>query len=81
MTHVTRASIAYVATQVGCHRLLRSSGLTTYDQVRFALSSSSTFSRSDTITDTELFYNSLLNLLDDADESNEVDELLGWWNR
>ncbi|KAG1732426.1 uncharacterized protein EDB91DRAFT_1238763 [Suillus paluster] len=37
-------------------------------QVRFALSSSSTF------------YHSLLDLLEDPEESKEVDKLLTWWN-
>jgi hypothetical protein len=50
-------------------------------QVRFALSSSATFTRSDTITDSERFYNSILQFLEDADEKNEVDVLLVWWNR
>ncbi|KAG2740827.1 hypothetical protein P692DRAFT_201842410 [Suillus brevipes Sb2] len=49
--------------------------------VRFALSSSSVFSRTDTTTDSETFYHSLLDLLGDPDESKEVDELLTWWNR
>ncbi|KAG1846966.1 hypothetical protein C8R48DRAFT_750554 [Suillus tomentosus] len=49
-------------------------------QVRFALSSSSVFSRTDTTTDSETFYHSLLDLLKDPDESKEVDELLTWWN-
>ncbi|KAG1880677.1 hypothetical protein C8R48DRAFT_744863 [Suillus tomentosus] len=50
-------------------------------QVRFALSSSSVFLRTDTATDSETFYHSLLDLLEDPDESREVDELLAWWNR
>ncbi|KAG1899724.1 uncharacterized protein F5891DRAFT_953484 [Suillus fuscotomentosus] len=50
-------------------------------QVRFALSSSSVFSRTDTTTDSETFYHSLLDLLEDPEESQEVDELLTWWNR
>ncbi|KAG1779658.1 hypothetical protein EV702DRAFT_1178319 [Suillus placidus] len=41
-------------------------------QVRFALSSSSVFSRTDMATDSETFYHSLLDLLEDADESNQV---------
>ncbi|KAG1758762.1 hypothetical protein EDD22DRAFT_956575 [Suillus occidentalis] len=49
-------------------------------QVRFALSSSSVFSRTDTTTDSETFYHSLLDVLEDPDESKEVDELLMWWN-
>ncbi|KAG1793765.1 hypothetical protein EV424DRAFT_1475609 [Suillus variegatus] len=50
-------------------------------QVRFALSSSSVFSRTDTATDSETFYHSLLDLLKDPDESKEVNELLTWWNQ
>ncbi|KAG1848781.1 hypothetical protein C8R48DRAFT_778721 [Suillus tomentosus] len=50
-------------------------------QVRFALSSSSVFSRTDTTTDSETFYHSLLDLLEDPEECQEVDELLTWWNR
>ncbi|KAG2340111.1 hypothetical protein BDR05DRAFT_977499 [Suillus weaverae] len=50
-------------------------------QVRFALSSSSVFSRTDTTTDSETFYHSLLDLFKDPDESMEVNELLTWWNR
>ncbi|KAG0695576.1 hypothetical protein DFH29DRAFT_814029 [Suillus ampliporus] len=45
-------------------------------QVRFALSSSSVFSRTDTVTDSETFYHSLLDLLEDPEECKEVDELL-----
>ncbi|KAG1852374.1 hypothetical protein C8R48DRAFT_749840 [Suillus tomentosus] len=50
-------------------------------QVRFALSSSSVFSRTDTTTDSETFYHSLLDLLEDPEEYKEIDELLTWWNR
>lgn len=39
------------------------------------------FSRTDTITDSERFYNSVLELLEDPDEKQEVAELLTWWNR
>ncbi|KAG1737726.1 hypothetical protein EDB19DRAFT_1636705 [Suillus lakei] len=49
-------------------------------QVRFALSSSSVFSRTNTTTDSEMFYHSLLDLLEDPEESKEVDELMTWWN-
>ncbi|KAG2129689.1 uncharacterized protein EDB93DRAFT_1095331, partial [Suillus bovinus] len=49
-------------------------------QVRFALSSSSVFLRTNTTTDSETFYHSLLDLLEDPDESKEVDKLLMWWN-
>ncbi|KAG1748518.1 hypothetical protein EDD22DRAFT_785573 [Suillus occidentalis] len=50
-------------------------------QVRFALSLSSVFSRTDTTTDSETFYHSLLDLLEDPKESKEIDELILWWNR
>lgn len=50
-------------------------------QIRFALSSSPIFSRTDTATDSERFYNSILDLFDDPDEKEEVSELLLWWNR
>ncbi|KIM54554.1 hypothetical protein SCLCIDRAFT_30996 [Scleroderma citrinum Foug A] len=50
-------------------------------QVRFSLMSSPVFSRTDTVTDSERFYNSRLELFEDSDEKQEVDELLVWWNR
>ena len=50
-------------------------------QVRFALSSTPVFSRTDTVTDSERFYNSVLDLLDDIEEREEVNDLLVWWNR
>ncbi|KAH7903572.1 hypothetical protein BJ138DRAFT_1138709 [Hygrophoropsis aurantiaca] len=50
-------------------------------QARFALSSSPVFSRTDTVTDSERFYNSLRDLLEDPEEKEEVDQLLIWWNR
>ncbi|KAH6893897.1 hypothetical protein BKA70DRAFT_1118179 [Coprinopsis sp. MPI-PUGE-AT-0042] len=64
MTSVTRASLAYISTQV-----------------RFALTSASIFSRADTETDSETFYNSVLDLLEDPEEQDEVQDLLGWWNK
>ena len=42
--------------------------------------STQVFSRTDHLTDSERFYNSILDLLDDRDERDEVDELLIWWN-
>ncbi|KIK11566.1 hypothetical protein PISMIDRAFT_19420 [Pisolithus microcarpus 441] len=61
---VTKASIAYVATQA-----------------RFGLTSAQIFSRTDLITDSKRFYSSIMELLDNPDESNEVDQLITWWNR
>ena len=46
----------------------------------FALSSASVFCRSDTLTDSERFYVSVLEFLDDPEEKDEVDDLLNWWN-
>lgn len=83
MTEVTPASIAYIATQVlftsAFIWLCYSSYL--YPQVRFALSSSPVFSRTDTATDSETFYKLVLGLLEDVEEKEEVNELLMWWNR
>ena len=39
------------------------------------------FSRTDTTTDSEKFYTSILELLEDPQESREVNELFVWWNR
>jgi len=50
-------------------------------QVRFALSSSPVFSRSDTVTDSEKFYSTVVDLFEDVEELAEVNELLTWWNR
>ena len=33
------------------------------------------------MTDSERFYNSIDELLDDPEEKDEVDQLLTWWNR
>jgi hypothetical protein len=87
MTCVTPASIAYIATQVIAFLSHFSLSMTMLaqlcfvSQVRFALSSSSVFSRTDKTTDSERFFTSLLGLFDDSDERQEVDDLLVWWNR
>ena len=52
----------------------------TFFQARFALTSAQVFSRTDLVTDSERFYNSILELLDDAAEKGEVDQLIAWWN-
>ncbi|KIM58805.1 hypothetical protein SCLCIDRAFT_27804 [Scleroderma citrinum Foug A] len=64
MCAITKASLAYVATQA-----------------RFSLSSAQVFSCSDHVTDSERFYNTILELLDDPDEKDEVTQLMTWWNR
>ncbi|KAG1867317.1 hypothetical protein F4604DRAFT_1881629 [Suillus subluteus] len=48
-------------------------------QIRFSLSSSSVFSRTDTVMDSENFYHSILDLLEDPDEIEEVADLMTWW--
>ena len=81
MTCITIPSVAYVATQVR-NFLLRLQSFDCYTlQVRFALSSSPVFSRTDLATDSERFYNSILDLFDDPDEQEEVTDLVAWWNR
>ncbi|TEB38826.1 hypothetical protein FA13DRAFT_1785110 [Coprinellus micaceus] len=50
-------------------------------QVRFALCSSPVFSRTDTVTDSEFFYNLVIDLLEDEGEHAEVADLMKWWNR
>jgi len=50
-------------------------------QVRFALSSSPVFTRSDTTTDSERFYSTVVDLFQDIEELEEVNDLLAWWNR
>ncbi|KAF8835988.1 hypothetical protein BDN67DRAFT_992258 [Paxillus ammoniavirescens] len=47
---------------------------------RFALTSAQIFLRTDLITDSKRFYNSILALLEDPDEKEEVDQLMTWWN-
>jgi len=87
MTSVTPGSIAYIATQVR----IRSFTITSimyahlviimYTQVRFALSSSSVFSRTDTTTNSKRFYNSVLDYFENPDEQEQVKPLLLWWNQ
>ncbi|KAG1720887.1 hypothetical protein EDB19DRAFT_1646818, partial [Suillus lakei] len=60
MKSMTKASLAYIATQAR---------------------SSSVFSRTNTVTDSKNFYHSILDLLEDPDESQEVVDLMTWWTR
>ncbi|KAG2152639.1 uncharacterized protein EDB93DRAFT_1249147 [Suillus bovinus] len=50
-------------------------------QIRFSLTSSPVFSRTDTVTDSERFYNSVLDIFEDPDKKQEVNDLTVWWNR
>ena len=52
-----------------------------YMQARFSLTSAQVFSHTDHVTDSERFYNSILELLEDPEERDEVDQLMAWWNR
>ena len=82
MSKVTAPSIAYVATQVrNCTTGLTYRTVTIRFQVRFALSSASVFCKTDRETDSETFYQSVLELLEDPEEMAEVKDLLNWWNR
>lgn len=80
MTKVTTASLVYVATQVRTVLRLSTHLALNHHQLRFALSSSSVFCRTDTSTDSERFYQSVLDFLDHPDEKDEVRDLLNWWN-
>ncbi|KAG6905006.1 hypothetical protein DXG01_005672 [Tephrocybe rancida] len=50
-------------------------------QVRFALSSATFWSRTDRNTDSENFYVSLLDTLEDPLDAVYATELLAWWDR
>ncbi|KAI6019112.1 hypothetical protein EDC04DRAFT_2869954 [Pisolithus marmoratus] len=49
-------------------------------QARFVLTSAQVFSHTALVTDSEWFYNSIMELLEDPDEIDEVELLMGWWN-
>ncbi|EGN96502.1 hypothetical protein SERLA73DRAFT_124366 [Serpula lacrymans var. lacrymans S7.3] len=49
-------------------------------QVRFALSSQAIFSRTDITSDSEGFFNSVMDLFEDPDEIEDVNSLLAWWD-
>ncbi|KAH6894784.1 hypothetical protein BKA70DRAFT_1117381 [Coprinopsis sp. MPI-PUGE-AT-0042] len=49
-------------------------------QVRFALSSSPTFSRTDLVTDSERFYGSVIHAFSHKQEERNVASLLAWWD-
>ncbi|KAH6908723.1 hypothetical protein BKA70DRAFT_1371919 [Coprinopsis sp. MPI-PUGE-AT-0042] len=50
-------------------------------QVRFALSSSPVFSRTDLLTDSERFYGSIIDEFLNPAEGHRVAQLLTWWNK
>ncbi|KAG1898245.1 uncharacterized protein F5891DRAFT_1129640 [Suillus fuscotomentosus] len=61
--------------------LLRSALLSQAYKHVFTLTSSPVFSHTDMVTDSERFYNSILEVFEDLDEKQEVDDLVVWWNR
>lgn len=79
MTRVTAASLAYLATQVNHSASSDQVYTDAWSQARFALTSSPTFTRTDTVTDSHRFYTTLLDVLEDPEEKTEVDELFVWW--
>ena len=80
MTRVTLASIPYITTQVSLFNwtLL---WVWHFLKVCFALCSSSVFSCTDTTTDSEHFYDSIIEVFEGPEEWLEVNDLLTWWNR
>ena len=80
MNKVNVASLAYISTQVYLSPTSRNT-VNEYTQVRFALSSASVFTRSDTEFDSVRFYNTVVTFLEDPDEKEEVNELLTFWNQ
>ncbi|KAG1823252.1 hypothetical protein DFJ58DRAFT_720072 [Suillus subalutaceus] len=74
----TRSSNAYLH---GIKSVTKGSLAYIATQVWFSLSSLSVFSQTDTVTDSENFYNSILDLLEDPNESEEVVDLMMWWTQ
>ena len=80
MRFVTKASLAYVATQVSMSDSERSI-VELYSAGSICFDFGTSIFRTDLITDSKRFYTSILDLLDDPDEKDEVDQLVVWWNR
>ena len=81
MRVITKASLAYMATQVWLIIDIHYAFVHFFlIQARFALTSTQVFSRTDHVTDSEHFYSSILKLLEDPEEKDEVNQLMMWWN-
>ncbi|KAG6906277.1 hypothetical protein DXG01_014838 [Tephrocybe rancida] len=65
----------------GMKRVTKASIVYVATQVRFALSSATFWSRTDRNTDSENFYVSLLDTLEDPFNAVHAAELLAWWDR
>ena len=50
-------------------------------QACFVLTLAQVFSHMDLVTDSECFYTSIMNLLNDSEEKEKVNQLILWWNR
>lgn len=83
MTQVTVGSLAYIAAHVStCIVCLEPCSILRSNlQLRFALSSGTRFSRTDPNTDVAGFYGALYTLFTDPRWTEEVEQLLTWWNR
>ncbi|KAG6909311.1 hypothetical protein DXG01_001110 [Tephrocybe rancida] len=64
----------------GMKKVTRASIVYVATQVRFALTSASQWSRSDKVTDSENFYTSLLDVLENPIHNDNSVQLLVWWD-
>jgi hypothetical protein len=78
MKSITKGSLAYIATQARS-KLNTPYFFWPFIKVQFSLSLSSVFLRTDTVMDSKNFYHSILYLLEDPEESEEVGNLMMWW--
>ncbi|KAL4065893.1 hypothetical protein J3A83DRAFT_4190202 [Scleroderma citrinum] len=62
----------------GMHSVTKASIVYVVTQTHFALTSAQIFSQTDLVTDSEHFYSSIVELLDDPDEKEEVHKLMTW---
>ncbi|KAL4065901.1 hypothetical protein J3A83DRAFT_4360241 [Scleroderma citrinum] len=65
----------------GMHSVTKASIVYIASQTHFALTSAQIVSWTDLVTDSEHFYSSIVELLNNPDEKEEVDQLMTWWNR
>ncbi|KIM57880.1 hypothetical protein SCLCIDRAFT_129522, partial [Scleroderma citrinum Foug A] len=65
----------------GMHVITKASLAYVAMQAHFALTSTQVFSCTDHVTDSKCFYNTILKLLEDPEEKDEVNQLMTWWNQ
>lgn len=80
MEKVTVASLAYVATQVSPPTRRHRTRLM-WLQLRFTLSSSPVFARTDLVTDSENFYGTVIKQFNKKQYLPRVADLLKWWDK